>query len=311
MVARPAVRVRIPASTANLGPGFDTLGMAFELYSVIEMSIAELTTIVVEGPELQGVPLDKSNLLYEVAADLFQKAGQPAPELLIRASSEAPLTRGLGSSAAAIVGALVAANHLAGEPFTREELFRMATWREGHPDNVGASLFGGVVVASMPEHEHEEIPFVRFDPPAGLKTLAIIPDFPLSTEKARNVLPTMYSKHDVIYNVGHSSLLVAALAHSRLDLLSQAMKDRMHQPYRAELVPGLSEILQEATENGALGATLSGAGPTILCFYQTDENCNQIRSFVERVMNGQGVSYRAMQLNPDQLGAQVVFEERE
>lgn len=310
MARQSAVSVSIPASTANLGPGFDTVGMAFSLYSSVEMSVAEKTVIELVGPELQGLPQNKSNLLYEVAADLFREAGQAVPELHIRASSDAPLTRGLGSSAAAIVGALVAANQLAGQPFSREDLFRMASWREGHPDNVGASLFGGVVVASMPENEDEPIPFVRFAPPEALHILAIIPNAPLSTEKARNVLPTLYSKQDVIYNVGHSSLLVAALAHGRLDLLSQAMKDRMHQPYRAKLVPGLSEILAGANEHGALGATLSGAGPTILCFYQTEADLGRLSPFVEQVMSEQGVAYRAMQLKPDHHGAQVVFEER-
>lgn len=310
MESRSQVRVNVPASTANMGPGFDTIGMAFQLYSSVEMAVAETTAIELIGPDMQGLPADKSNLLYEVAAGLFREAGQSAPELYIRAASDAPLTRGLGSSAAAIAGALVAANHLLGEPYTRDELFRMGTLLEGHPDNIGASLFGGVVVATMPEEKHQAIPYVRLDPPDELKTLAIIPDFPLSTEKARNVLPQMYSKQDVIYNVGHSSLLVAALAQGRLDLLSQAMKDRMHQPYRAELVPGLSEILEGAAESGALGATLSGAGPTILCFYQTEEDLHNLSGFIESVMSKHGVSYRAMQLKPDKHGAQVVFEER-
>ncbi|MEJ8545715.1 homoserine kinase [Brevibacillus borstelensis] len=310
MESRSAVRVIVPASTANMGPGFDAIGMAFQLYSTVEMAVAGTTAIELVGPEMQGLPTDKSNLLYEVAAGLFREAGQPVPELHIRAASDAPLTRGLGSSAAAIAGALVAANRLLGEPYTRDELFRMGTLLEGHPDNIGASLFGGVVVATMPEEKHQAIPYVQFDPPDELRILAIIPEFPLSTEKARNVLPKMYSKQDVIYNVGHSSLLVAALAHGRLDLLSQAMKDRLHQPYRAELIPGLSEILEGAAENGALGTTLSGAGPTILCFFETEGDLQQIGGFVERVMKKHGVSYQAMQLKPDKHGAQVVFEER-
>ncbi|MED4585535.1 homoserine kinase [Brevibacillus choshinensis] len=299
------VRVTIPASTANLGPGFDALGLAFQLYSVVEMKRSEQTTIELVGKELQGTPADKSNLLYQVAAQLFEKAGLPAPELAIRASSDAPLTRGLGSSAAAIVGALVAANQLAGEPFTRDQLFDMATRLEGHPDNVGASIFGGIVVATMPDIADAPIPYIRLSPPAGLQALVVIPEFPLSTEKARNVLPQVYSKQDVVYNVGHSSLLVAALAQGRLDLLGQAMGDRLHQPYRAELVPGLKDILEEATAHGALGAALSGAGPTILCFFSTDEQREELQGFVDRVMNGHGISYRVMILQPDEHGVQV------
>ena len=304
------VKVTIPASTANLGPGFDALGMAFQLYSVVEMAISDATTIELVGKELQGTPTDKSNLLYQVAAGLFQEAGLSVPELFIRAASDAPLTRGLGSSAAAIVGALVAANQLAGEPFTRDQLFAKASQMEGHPDNVGASMFGGIVVATMPDQEGAAVPYVKLPVPQGLQTLVVIPEFPLSTEKARKVLPQVYSKQDVVYNVGHSSLLVAALAQGRLDLMGQAMADRLHQPYRAELVPGLKEILDNATEHGAVGAALSGAGPTILCFFASGEEQVRLRAFVDRVMKGHDISYRVMILQPDEHGVQVEIHQR-
>jgi len=304
------VKVTIPASTANLGPGFDALGMAFQLYSVVEMAISDETTIELVGKELQATPADKSNLLYQVAAGLFQEAGLSVPELFIRAASDAPLTRGLGSSAAAIVGALVAANQLAGEPFTRDQLFAKASQMEGHPDNVGASMFGGIVVATMPDQEGAAVPYVKLPVPQGLQTLVVIPEFPLSTEKARKVLPQVYSKQDVVYNVGHSSLLVAALAQGRLDLMGQAMADRLHQPYRAELVPGLKEILDNATEHGAVGAALSGAGPTILCFFASEEEQVRLRAFVDRVMKGHDISYRVMILQPDEHGVQVEIHQR-
>lgn len=304
------VKVTIPASTANLGPGFDALGMAFQLYSVVEMAISDETTIELVGKELQGTPADKSNLLYQVAAGLFQEAGLSVPELFIRAASDAPLTRGLGSSAAAIVGALVAANQLAGEPFTRDQLFAKASQMEGHPDNVGASMFGGIIVATMPDQEGAAVPYVKLPVPQGLQTLVVIPEFPLSTEKARKVLPQVYSKQDVVYNVGHSSLLVAALAQGRLDLMGQAMADRLHQPYRAELVPGLKDILDQATQHGAAGAALSGAGPTILCFFQTEEEQARLREFVDRVMKGHDISYRVMILLPDEHGVQVEIHQR-
>ncbi|GIO04941.1 homoserine kinase [Brevibacillus reuszeri] len=304
------VKVTIPASTANLGPGFDALGMAFQLYSVVEMAISDETTIELVGKELQGTPADKSNLLYQVAAGLFEEAGLSVPELFIRAASDAPLTRGLGSSAAAIVGALVAANQLAGEPFTRDQLFAKASQMEGHPDNVGASMFGGIIVATMPDQEGAAVPYVKLPVPQGLQTLVVIPEFPLSTEKARKVLPQVYSKQDVVYNVGHSSLLVAALAQGRLDLMGQAMADRLHQPYRAELVPGLKDILDQATQHGAAGAALSGAGPTILCFFQTEEEQARLREFVDRVMKGHDISYRVMILLPDEHGVQVEIHQR-
>ncbi|SFJ26517.1 homoserine kinase [Thermoflavimicrobium dichotomicum] len=299
-----SVQVKVPASTANLGPGFDTMGMAFQLYTTISMQLAETTQISLSGQELQGLPHDKSNLLYRVAADLFTRAGLPQPELTIEVSSDIPLTRGLGSSAAAIVGALVAANQLAGEPFTTDQLFALATHWEGHPDNVGASLFGGIVVAAMPEHPDEPVPYLRLPAPP-LQVLVTIPDFQLATAKARSVLPKNYPKSDVIYNIGRSSLLVAALAQGRFDLLKKAMRDRIHQPYRAGLVPGLDEILEAAPDHGALGVALSGAGPTILCFYQTEQEKQQLSSFIADVMAKREITYRSMSLLPDSSGVQI------
>ncbi|MFM1652381.1 homoserine kinase [Brevibacillus sp. B_LB10_24] len=299
------VRVKVPASTANLGPGFDAIGMAFQLYTTLEMQLAEQTEIHLVGNELTALPADKSNLLYIVAADLFEQAGLSVPELHITVSTEVPLTRGLGSSAAAIVAALTAANALAGEPFSREQLFAMASRREGHPDNVGASLFGGIVVAAMPEQADADVPYVRLAVPEGLETLVVIPDFWLSTEKARSALPDKYERQDAVYAVGHSSLLVAALAQGRLDLLAEAMRDRLHQPYRSALVPGLAEMLADAAKHGALGAALSGAGPTILFFFSGESARESLLRFVARTMAANGISYRTMVLAPDQSGTEI------
>ena len=306
---RKSVRVRVPASTANLGPGFDSLGMAFQLYTELTMTLADQTVIKLIGKEMEGLQADKSNLIYQTAAVLFTKAGLPVPELEIEVESDIPLTRGLGSSAAAIVGALTAANMLAGEPFSQEQLFAIASDMEGHPDNVGASFFGGVVVASMPEEGETGVPFVKLPVPEGLQTLVVIPDYWLSTEEARKALPDSYSRADFVYNIGHSSLLVAAIAQGRLDLLGKAMRDRLHQPYRAKLVPGLHEMLTEATSYGALGAALSGAGPTTLFFYSGDEQKERLLAFVEGIMAKYRISYRSMVLAADNQGVRI--EERE
>lgn len=300
------VRVKIPASTANLGPGFDALGMAFQLYTTISMRIADTTEIRLHGKELEGIPQDKSNLLYEVASFLFKEAQLEIPELAIEVTTDVPLTRGLGSSASAIVGALVGANVLAGNPFSYEELYYFASKWEGHPDNVGASFFGGIIVATMPEaSEGNRIPYVRFPVPTGLKTLVVIPNYFLPTEKARNVLPGSYDKGDMVFSIGRSSLLVAALAAGRLDLLGSAMRDRVHQPYRCQLVPGLQEILEESTEHGAIGAALSGAGPTVLFFYSDEDARDELVHFVEEVMAKHQVAYDLLDLLPDENGVEV------
>ncbi len=303
-----SVTVKVPASTANIGPGFDTIGMALQLYTTIQMSFASETQIQIQSDNLLELPTNKTNLLYKVASNLFEQADFPAPQLSISVSSDIPLTRGLGSSAAAIVGALVAANVLAGEPFSQNQLFTMAARWEGHPDNVGAALLGGTVIASMPDKDDELIPYVRLTVPNSLQVLVVIPDFPLATEASRSVLPESYKKSDVVYNVGRSSLLVAALAQGRLDLLRQAMQDRVHQPYRAELVPGLTEILQNATQYGALGAALSGAGPTILCFYQTESEKESLTEYIGSVMSANQVIYQLLSLLPDESGVQLEVE---
>lgn len=306
---RGTVRVRVPASTANLGPGFDAIGMAFQLYTELTMSVAEQTEIKLVGTELAGIQADKSNLLYQTAAALFTRAGLPVPELLIEAKSQVPLTRGLGSSAAAIVGSLVAANILAGEPFSHDQLFAIASEMEGHPDNVGASFFGGIIVATMPDEGETGVPYVRIPVPEGLQTLVVIPDYWLSTEEARHVLPDSYSRADFVYNIGHSSLLVAALAQGRLDLLAKAMRDRLHQPYRTRLIPGLQEMVTDATNHGALGVALSGAGPTTLFFYSGDEEKERLLAFIEGIMAKYMISYRSMELPADNHGVRILERE--
>jgi homoserine kinase len=303
-MSQQGVTVKVPASTANMGPGFDAIGMAFQLYTVIRMEIASETKITVSGDHLAALPTDKSNLLYQVAAHLYQSLDRSVPELAIEVSSEIPLTRGLGSSAAAVVGALVAANMLAGKPYTKDQLFSMSARIEGHPDNVGASFFGGIIVSTMPNGERE-VPYVRLPVPQSLRVLGVIPDFWLSTDKARSALPDDYEKKDVIFTLGHSSLLVAALAQNRLDLLAEAMQDKIHQSYRASLIPGLSEILSDAVSHGALGTALSGAGPTSLCFYETDAQRKSLSRFLARVMDENKVGYQLLDLVPDSTGVQI------
>jgi homoserine kinase len=309
MIRREGVRVKVPASTANLGPGFDTLGMALNLYSWIEMKPAASTVFRLHGGNLEGLPTDKSNLVYQVAQSVFAEVGVILPELEISMKSDIPLTRGLGSSASAIVGALFAANLLIGEPLSQAKLFDMATALEKHPDNVGASLFGGIITAVW-DGSHADV--LRIEPPADLEVLVAIPDFQLSTSKAREALPKQISLQDAVYNVSRTSLLTAALAAGRLDLIPAAMRDRLHQPYRASLVPGMARILEEATAHGALGAALSGAGPTLLCLTDRRQGTDdQLESFLLEVLGEQGIAAQTMRLKPCTLGAVELTMESE
>ncbi|SIQ08113.1 MULTISPECIES: homoserine kinase [unclassified Paenibacillus] len=300
-----SVLVRVPASTANLGPGFDCLGMALSLYTWIGMKPAEKATVIrLHGEGLEGIPLDKSNLIYEVAQLVFQETGTDLPELEIDMYSDIPLTRGLGSSASAIVGALTAASELAGGGLDRDALLQIAARLEGHPDNVGASLFGGIIAAAW---DGTRADCLRIEPPAGLAALVAVPRFQLSTEKARHALPERLAMSDAVHNIGRSSLLVAALAGGRLDMIRHAMKDKLHQPYRAALIPGMAEVLEGAADHGALGAALSGAGPTLLALIENGSpRTRELEAFLLSTLSAAGVEADLMLLQPDSAGAAVL-----
>lgn len=303
MGMKERVIVRVPASTANLGPGFDTLGMALDLYAWIEMSAAAETEIRLYGDQLQGIPTDKRNLIYKVAQMVFAEAGVSVPELCISMYSDIPLTRGLGSSASAIIGGMVAANALIGDMLPKEQVFKLATVLEKHPDNVGASLYGGIVVAAW---DGERADHIRLEPHESLTTLVAIPDFQLSTEKARHVLPQQLTMEDAIYNVSHSSLLVAALSTGDFRMIRYAMQDRIHQPYRASLIPGMTEILERAADFGALGIALSGAGPTLIALVdQRAENKVQLEQFLLETLKREGISAATMWLKPNTAGVTI------
>lgn len=301
-------RVKVPASTANLGPGFDTLGMALSLYAWIEMEEAPETVFHLYGDEMKGLAQDKSNLLYQVAQMVFAEAGVSVPELSISMYSDIPLTRGLGSSASAIVGGMAAANAMIGSPLDKAKLFDMATALEKHPDNVGASLFGGIITAVW-DGEHAD--YIRLEPPEALEVLVVIPEFELSTTKAREALPTEVTVSDAVYNISRTSLLTAALASGRLDLIGRAMEDRLHQPYRAPLVPGMEKLLIEAPKHGALGIALSGAGPTLLCLVDRHEVRKQeLEAFLKETMQEHGISARTCWLPPCTSGVTAELFER-
>ncbi|WP_438444304.1 homoserine kinase [Gorillibacterium sp. sgz5001074] len=302
----PGVRVRVPASTANLGPGFDSLGLALDLYTWVEMSRSEgKTTFQLYGEELEGkgIPLDKSNLIYQVAQQVFARAGVEVPELSVSMYSDIPLARGLGSSASAIVAALTAANALIGSPLSDDELFQLASSIEKHPDNVGASLFGGLVVAYWDGIRAEHI---KVAPDERLEVLVAVPDFQLSTEKARHALPKEVAMSDAVFNVGHSNLLVAALCTGRLEMIRLAMTDKLHQPYRSALVPGMAEILEGAADHGALGIALSGAGPTMLALSDRDGGRKEeLERFLREMFGRHGIGVETRWLKPDTEGPRV------
>ncbi|MFD2610481.1 homoserine kinase [Deinococcus taklimakanensis] len=301
--SRPgAFTVRAPASSANLGPGFDSLGLSLPLHTTVRVTPQARTEIVPLGEDLAATPADESNYIYQAMRLAARRAGQDLPPARVEIETEVPLARGLGSSAAALVAGIVAGNELLGRPLEDAGLLDVAAREEGHPDNVAPALFGGIVAATLDKLGTH---YVRLDPPAHLGVTVLIPDFELSTSKARAVLPREYSRADAVHALSHAALLVAALSVGRLDLLRHAMQDYIHQVWRAPLVPGLSDILEEAHLHGALGAALSGAGPTVLCFHDTRETTARLHDYLHGVMRRNELEGRVLDLPIDTAGTVV------
>lgn len=296
------VRIQVPATTANLGPGFDTLGMALKLYNVVEVEeTAGGVTIEVEGDGADKIPRDQSNIVYLAAARVFQEARYSPKGLRIKLVNNIPVARGLGSSAAAIVGGLTGANIIAGSPLTDKEILNLAATIEGHPDNVAPALIGGLVVSTMVEGE---VKCCKIDPPAGLKCVVAIPDFALPTKMAREVLPQIVSVQDAVFNISRVALLVASFIKGDFGMLSTAMEDRLHQPYRANLVPGMKKVFAAARLAGAKGVALSGAGPTLIAF--CDQNAGPVAKVMKDTFWEAGIHSKVMELEPNPVGARAL-----
>jgi homoserine kinase len=264
--------VRVPASSANLGPGYDVLAAAVSLY--LELEVEETGEFSLDPGGLD-VPTGRDNLIVRAFETLH-----PADGISFRLKSEIPLARGLGSSAAAIVAGLFAADHLFELALTREEMLVKATELEGHPDNVAAAIYGGFVICGAGEGELPSA--VRFDPPSGLEGIAVIPAEEVSTERAREAIPAEVSLADAVANVSAASRLVLGLQTADLDLVAAGLIDRIHQPHRRELYPRSMELVDGAAKLGALGATISGAGPTVLVWTTWQEAGTVVEALEQR-----------------------------
>ena len=257
--------VRVSASSANLGPGFDALALALGMHLECRFEPSERLRIRVTGRDANVIPADETNLIWSTALTAAQSAGRTLPPLAIEIRNEIPVGKGLGSSAAALVGALVMADCVLGLGWTRERILNEAARLEGHPDNVAACVLGSIVVTATDGSARTHA--VRLDMPAGVQVAVVVPNYQLPTSKMRAVLPTCYSSADAIFNLQRAALLVAALATGDCGAFPTALEDRLHQPYRSCVMPGLEEILQLRAP-GLLGCTLSGAGPSVLVFFE-------------------------------------------
>jgi homoserine kinase len=256
------VHVRVPATSANLGPGFDALGLALALYNEVEAREAAGVSVQVEGQGAGRLSTTADNVVARGVRLAYEATGRSFKGVALRCVNGVPPARGLGSSAAAWVGGLVAGNALCGGALSREALLALATRAEGHPDNVSAALLGGLTVSCV--GADGTVTAVSLPVPARLTWVALIPETTSSTAEARAVLPTTVPRADAVFNVQRVALLLAALQSGRLDALGAALDDRLHQPYRLRLFPWLPPVIEAARRAGALGCVLSGAGPAAL-----------------------------------------------
>jgi homoserine kinase len=295
--------VKVPASSGNLGAGFDVLGLSLKLHSELRVQILSpkpgKPMIRVHGEGETSVPRDGRNLLYQCIAFVFKKAKRPVPRLELFCLNRIPLARGLGSSSAAIVAGLVAGNHLLGDKFSKQQLVAWATELEGHADNVASAFLGGIqgnlVVGKTVISRSWPVP--------NLKCVVAVPAFELSTKKARAVLPKAVPLQDAVANIAAVAMLGRALG-GEFDLLKGALTDRLHEPYRAKLIPGFYAVKAAAEKAGAYGTALSGAGPSIIALVKPAAAARVGKAMVA-AFRGKGVRSKALVLEIDKKGVQV------
>ncbi len=261
------IKLRIPATSANLGAGFDALGLALSYYNYV--NIEESDGCHISSSDGAEIPTDESNLIYRTAKTVYEICGRPFRGLTVEQTNNIPMARGLGSSSACITAGLTGANMLMGNPLSLDELVDLSAQIEGHPDNTAPALLGGIVTAVF---DGKKVHWVKQEVFTTLKFIAVIPDFELKTEKARACLPKEIPHSDAVYNLSRAALFSASLLTGKYENLRTAVDDKLHQPYRLKLIPNAEDIFDIAYTNGAYGAYISGAGPAIMTIVDS-QNC--------------------------------------
>jgi homoserine kinase len=294
------VHVRVPASTANLGPGFDALALALGLHNEVEAGESDRVTVTVEGEGAGELATGERNVVLRGVRAAYEAAGRRFEGCAIACVNRIPLARGLGSSAAAWVGGLVAGNALLGSSLDRATLLVLAARAEGHPDNVAAALLGGLTVAYSGGDGARAL---SLPVPASLSWVVLVPDVSMATAEARAILPSSVTRADAVFNVQRVALLLASLQAARPELLSAALEDRLHEPYRLRLFPWMAEVTAAARAAGALGCVLSGAGPSLLAVASGEARAATVGRAMEQVLHTAGVKGVARSLPVDTDGA--------
>lgn len=301
--------VKVPATSANMGPCFDSAGMALALYNEVRVfsgeecdfnkpflieSQSEIDQRIEAG---QSIPCDETNLIYKTILWFASQKKCRLPRFRLQQIDRIPLARGLGSSAACIVSGLLIADRLCDTKLTHEDLLNMAVILEGHPDNVAPAFIGEMVVGAI---EGRRFEYLKIPLPDELEFIVLIPDFPLPTEEARRVLPASYSREQAVFNASRAALLVGSLMSGKFDVLSSAMRDQIHQPYRSRLIHGMDGIIGAAERAGAYGGFLSGAGPSIMVIAPHGES---VAAELERYCETLGSYWHVASVSPDRRGA--------
>ena len=290
-------RVRVPASSANLGPGFDSVALALDLVNELEVEVtADGVNLTVEGEGQSALPRDASNLIVRAALRLFRELGAKPPGLRLRSNNRIPLGSGLGSSAAAIVAGLLTADAVVGARLARDELLKIASDLEGHLDNPAAAIYGGLVLVG-------EGPLVCQVPIGDLQVAVVVPNLDRPTIQMREALPPNVPLADAVFNLGRATMTVEALRRADYALLSRAMDDRLHQPYRIPSITGYEIARAAGLRAGAAGVALSGAGPGLIAF--APHGLTGIAEAISLAFHAQGLSARSFVLDPALEGAQI------
>lgn len=299
------VSVEVPATTANLGPGFDCLGMALQLHNRVEMTTecdVPLKITVSGKCSSDSIPLDEQNLVYRSAARVFERAQNKPSNLHIHIHVEAPLARGLGSSASAIVGGAVAANALLGQPLGEQEVLAEMMVLEGHPDNLVPCYIGGLTASLASE---KGIFYIRRAPHPDVQCVLLVPDYELATAKARQAIPKSISVKDAVFNLSRVPFVLEMLTNGDFDGLTEAVDDRIHQPYRTPLIKGYDEIAAHAAQAGAAAVCISGAGPTILAIARRGHSAQKAATAMREAMKSIGIGGDVLVVNPENDGART------
>jgi homoserine kinase len=296
---RLSVHVRVPATSANLGPGFDALGLALALYNEVTAQESATVSVSVQGEGAGRLPTNQHNVVVRGVQMAYEAAGRPFKGCALACLNRVPAARGLGSSAAAWVGGLVAGNALMGDPLSRSALLALAARAEGHPDNVAAALFGGLTVSCA--RADGRVTAIPLPVPATVRWVVLVPSVTSATAEARAVLPESVPRSDAVFNVQRVALLLAGLQTGRLDVLDAALDDRLHQPYRLRLFPWMPAVVDAARRAGALGCVLSGAGPSLLA--AVGDDAEPVARAMESALRTAGIEGRASVFAVDTEGA--------